>query len=117
VGTEREGQADLTSPQDPGHLPMGPEAPSTAAPPLGSPKALVPPSLRDRTLNWALLLLRVFRVDVLACPRCDTRLTVLCAISQSTVVHKILTHLQLPAELPPLAPVRAPPQLDFDDFN
>jgi len=66
--------------------------------------------LRQRRLDWAALLRRVFDVDVLRCPRCDGRLVVLAAISDPPVVAKILEHLRLPTAPPRCAPARAPPQ-------
>jgi hypothetical protein len=72
--------------------------------------------LRQRYLDWASLLRRVWQIDVLTCPRCsDGRLTVLAAISDPPVVDKILTHLGLPTTIPHSAPPRGPPdpqQLD-----
>ena len=54
------------------------------------------------------LLQRVFEIDVLACPRCGSRLRVLATIEEPAVVQKILTHVGLPTE--PITP-RAPPPL------
>jgi hypothetical protein len=75
---------------------------------------LLPP--RARTLDWAALLKRVYDVDVLHCPRCAGRLEVIAAISERSVVTKILAHLGLPTSLPQPAPARAPPwaELEFD---
>jgi len=59
---------------------------------------------RRRTLPWARLLRRVFFLDALACPRCAAPMVVLALISDPQVVRKILLHLGLPADLPPLSP-------------
>ena len=84
--------------------------------PLPSPEDLLPP--RTRRLDWAALLKRVFSIDVLSCPRCGDRLRLIAAISEPSVVSKILEHLQLPTTLPQPACARAPPwaeaELDFD---
>jgi hypothetical protein len=72
--------------------------------------ALSPTPLRDaysrrrQTLPWAQLLRRVFFLDALSCPRCDAPMVVLALISEPQVVRKILLHLGLPADLPPVAP-------------
>jgi hypothetical protein len=85
--------------------------PMLIGPPL-APDDLLP--IRQRYLDWATLLKRVYKVDILACPRCHGRLTLLAAISDPPVVKKILQHLQLPSEPPHPAPARAPPQTELD---
>ena len=57
--------------------------------------------------RWADLLRRVFALDVLACPRCGGRMRVVATIDDPAVIRKILAHLDLPVDEPPLAP--APP--------
>jgi len=57
-----------------------------------------------RVLPWAKLLLRVFFLDVLSCPRCSTAMVVLAFLSDPPVVKRILRHLGLPDEALPLAP-------------
>jgi hypothetical protein len=74
---------------------------------------------RRRPLPWAQLLMRVFFLDVLTCPRCATALVVLALISDPPVVGKILRHLGLPDEVPALAPA-TPTCVDeplFDDAS
>jgi len=46
-------------------------------------------------LRWATLLQRVWGVDVMACPRCASRMTVVAGISDLHVVERILRHLGL----------------------
>jgi hypothetical protein len=41
---------------------------------------------------------RAFETDVLACPRCGGRMTVLATIDDPAVIHRILTHLGLSVE-------------------
>jgi hypothetical protein len=70
--------------------------------------------IRQRRLNWAALLRRVFALDVLQCPECDGRMVVLAAINDPAVAQKILAHLGLPTCAPRCAPARAPPDPEFD---
>lgn len=60
-------------------------------------------------LPWAELFRRIFREDLLACPRCAGDMRVLAAITDPDVVTAILDHLGLPTEAPAMAPARAPP--------
>jgi hypothetical protein len=57
---------------------------------------------------WAELLQRVFAVDVLECPRCSGRLELIAFIAAPDVARRILDHLGLAAQAPPLAPARPP---------
>jgi len=57
--------------------------------------------------RWADLMRRVFALDVLACPRCGGRMRVVATIDDPAVIRKILAHLALPVDEPPLVP--APP--------
>ena len=59
-------------------------------------------------LDWARLLRRTFDVDILECPRCLGRLRVLAVISEREPVQRILRHLGLPTEPPPVARARDP---------
>jgi len=70
--------------------------------------------LRQRRLDWAALLSRVYAVDVLRCPRCAGRMDVIAAISEPMVARKILSHLGLPTTLPTTTPARAPPWSDSE---
>ena len=94
---------------------------------MPSAEELLP--LRARRLDWAALLARVWDVDVLKSPRCPNgRMEVIAAISELSVVAKILAHLKLPTALPQPCPARAPPwsedeldqgelELDDDDLD
>jgi len=66
---------------------------------------------------WHELLKRVFDLSVLNCPRCGHRMHRISHIEQPLVIARILDHLGLPTEQPPLAPARAPPQLDLLDLD
>ncbi len=95
----------------PGHLDDANVPPMLIGAPL-DPHDLLP--IRQRYLDWATLLKRVHKVDILDCPRCHGRLKLLAAISDPPIVKKILEHLQLPSEPPCPAPARAPPQTELD---
>jgi hypothetical protein len=57
--------------------------------------------------SWARLLKRVFALDMARCPFCQQgTLRLIAAITQGEVIRKILRHLKLAAEPPPLAPAR-----------
>ena len=67
---------------------------------------------RPRNYTWAQLMARVFALDVLACPRCGSRMRILAAIEDPVVARKILDSLGLPSRAPPVAPARRnPPKL------
>jgi hypothetical protein len=53
------------------------------------------------------LLKRVFAIDMERCPACQQgRLRIISAIMERSVIQKILRHLKLAAEPPPIAPAR-----------
>ena len=68
-----------------------------------------------RGASWADLMRRAFEIDVLACPRCGGRLRLIALIEASATARRILTHLDLPADVPRPVPARAPPTGDADD--
>ena len=80
-------------------------APATSA---GEPEPAAP-RLRERRLDWAALLRRVFAVDVLQCPLCDGRMKVVSFITDPLVARRILDHLGLPSTQPSPDAARAPP--------
>ena len=49
------------------------------------------------------------RLDVLACPRCGRRLTLIALIEDPAVIVRVLGHLELPTDIPEAQPARAPP--------
>jgi hypothetical protein len=88
------------------------------------PPALLGPPLeaeqrgevRDRYLDWASLLKRVFGEEILVCSRCGhSPMRVIAAIDDGPLVEKILVHLGLPTDRPVISPARSPPRLEFDD--
>ena len=57
--------------------------------------------------SWARLLKRVFALDMARCPFCQRgALRIIAAITQGEVIRKILRHLKLAANPPPIAPAR-----------
>lgn len=60
-----------------------------------------------RNYLWAELMRR--SLDVLACPRCGGRLTVIALIEDPAVLARVLRHLGLPTDIPEAQPARAPP--------
>jgi hypothetical protein len=68
--------------------------------------------IQPKNYSWAQLMMRVFEVDVLSCPRCGGRMRVLCAINSQPAIQKILACLKLPMRAPPIAPAIS----DEDEF-
>jgi len=57
--------------------------------------------------SWARLLKRVFALDMARCPCCPQgALRIIAAIMQREVIQKILRHLKLAVDPPPIAPAR-----------
>ena len=59
------------------------------------PEEGAPHRMRPKHRAWADLMRRAFEADVLACPRCGGRMTVLATIDDPAVIQRILTHLGL----------------------
>src|SRR5262245_31103482 len=58
--------------------------------------------------SWARLLQRVFALDMARCPSCQQgMLRIIAVITQGEVIRKILRHLKLSADPPPIAPARS----------
>ena len=67
-------------------------------------------------VDWAALLRRSFSIDVLQCPKCNGRLRVIAVITEREPVTRILAHVAMPTEAPPLARARDPSdELDDDE--
>jgi hypothetical protein len=81
-----------------------------APPPQEAAAEVKPHRARPKYRAWADLMRRAFEADVLSCPRCGGRMTVLATIDDPAVIHRILTHLGLSTEAGEAAPaVREPP--------
>jgi hypothetical protein len=64
--------------------------------------------------SWARLLHRVFALDMVHCPWCQRgTLRLIAVITQGEIIRKILRHLKLAVDPPPIAPARAR-QAPFD---
>lgn len=59
-------------------------------------------------VDWATLLRRSFSVDVMECPKCHGRLRTIAVITEREPVGRILAHLGMPTEPPPVARARDP---------
>ena len=66
-------------------------------------------------VDWATLLRRSLSVDVLECPKCHGRLRAVAVITEREPVQRILAHLGLPTEPPPVARARDPTDDVGDD--
>jgi hypothetical protein len=57
--------------------------------------------------SWARLLKRVFAIDMARCPVCQQgRLRIIAAITEGNVIQKILRHVKLAVDPPPIAPAQ-----------
>jgi len=54
-------------------------------------------------INFAKLMLRVYDIDILACPRCNSRMQVISFITEHHVIRNILTSLKMATAPPTLA--------------
>src|SRR6058998_1023252 len=90
--------AGISSASIQGRIALGPRAGARANPPE-----------KPRDWKWADLMRRVSDLDVLACPRCGGRMSVIATIEAADVLHKILGHLGLPTDPPAPLPARSPP--------
>lgn len=68
----------------------------------------------ERSIPWADLLQRTFEVDVLECPTCQGRLSIIAFITDVIVVGKLLAHLRLAIASEPPRPSRREEQLGLD---
>ena len=74
-------------------------------------KAAAPKRYR---LKWAVLLARVFRVDVDKCPRCSGKMKIVAALTDPASIRQYLKGTGQCADVPGLSPARAPPQTEMD---
>jgi hypothetical protein len=64
-------------------------------------------------IDWASLLRRVFKVDVLCCKKCGGRMKVIAVIEEPSAIEKILRHLGLPPVPLSTAPARGQRCFEF----
>ena len=56
--------------------------------------------------RWAQLLARVFGINVLECPRCQSRMQMISFVTESKAIRDILASLKMATAPPEVAPVR-----------
>ena len=71
--------------------------------------------LKQKRISWTKLLSRVFALDMANCDHCGGEMKAISAVIKQEVVVKILTHLGIQANAPPISPSRVPRQEDFWD--
>ena len=75
---------------------------------LAQVEAVRPDRRQMHRIDWAELLRRIYRVDALACPRCDERLTFIAVLTDRKSIRRVLDHLGESATgLPPVRVVGA----------
>lgn len=77
---------------------------------------------KEYRMEWAKLLRRVFKIDVLKCNRCGEQMQILCEVVKQDAINKILSHLKIDSYTPELTPARGPPEEELaeefqEDFN
>jgi hypothetical protein len=72
-----------------------------------------PRASRGEHYVWAMLLARIYDCLPLLCKRCGQAMKILAFVTEASQVRRILEHVGEPAMPLPLAPSRAPPQMDF----
>ena len=107
-------------PQRPLLQPLLPNKPPIAAatiPPGDDDEAESDPIPEPFRPTWAQLLKSVFDLDMLICPRCQSKMRLVSSLTKPSSIRTYLTAIGENPDLPQLAPARAPPQLTFDDFD
>ena len=72
------------------------------------------PFTHPHRLSWAVLLVRVFALDVTICPACGGRLHLTAALTDPASVRRYLSGVGLPSQRPPLKLQRPSPQAEWD---
>ena len=83
--------------------------PGSLSPTPTAPQPQEPPPSGAR-IPWARLLARIHELLPLVCPACGGEMRILAFLTDPPTVQAILLHLDLPHQLPPIAPARGPPQ-------
>ena len=91
--------------------------PATASVPERSADTNVPGNIRAHRYTWPELMKRVFRLEVLECPRCGETSRILAAIHPPETTVAILECLKLPTRAPPLTPPDPVEQPELDGFD
>ncbi|MCP4679615.1 MAG: hypothetical protein GY854_29805 [Deltaproteobacteria bacterium] len=69
---------------------------------------------RKYRLSWSALLARVFQIKAEVCSHCGGKMKIVAAVTDPTSVRHYLEGKGQSAEIPTLAPARAPPQEEWD---
>ena len=69
---------------------------------------------RQRRLSWAKLMARVFELDVLQCPRCQSRMQVIAFITRPDAIRAILQSIGLATAPPQRVRASLPEQAELD---
>ena len=72
------------------------------------------PAQRRHRLAWAVLLARVFQLDLTVCEPCGGTVKIVAAVTEPASIRTYLDGVGLPARAPPIAPARTHPQQQFD---
>jgi len=98
----------VTTIAPPAFMPPHPGCPGEAGTPVrGAAQTNTKQSKKRKNYSWAQLMMRVFELDVLFCPRCGGRMRVMCPINPPLAIEKILGCLGLPTRAPPIAPAKS----------
>jgi hypothetical protein len=92
--------------------PTAEKSPSNVAIPA-NPEGNVTPTASRPNYTWAILMMRVFQIDVLRCKQCGGRLQIIAAIHPPDATRKILACLGLPCRAPPLRAATSPPSSEY----
>jgi hypothetical protein len=90
-----------------------PPHPADSQAPLATPPNRTLSTPRSARIRWAQLLARIYELLPLLCPACGGEMKIISFLTDPPTVQAILRHLDLPHRLPPLAPARAPPQVEL----
>ena len=69
---------------------------------------------RKYRLSWSALLARVFQIQAEVCSQCGGKMKIVAAVTDPVSVRYYLKGTGQSAEIPILAPARAPPQEQWD---
>jgi hypothetical protein len=69
---------------------------------------------RNYRLSWAALLARTFNLELERCSICGGKMKVVAAVTDPASIKRYLEGTGQSAEIPEIAPARAPPQEEFD---
>jgi hypothetical protein len=64
---------------------------------------------------WAVLIARIYEVFTLVCPQCGSNMQLIAFTTEGVQIRRILEHIGVDAQVPPIAPARGPPLWDACD--